>query len=163
MMYLYMFFNLKITSIPIYIKMTDIIFRDILLKDYKNIVPLLNTLTNNVGEINETEFIKWFLQLNTNHRVIVGEYENNIVAVGTILIENKIIHSFGRVAHIEDIVVDKNYQKKNIGKKIIQELINIAKEKDAYKCILTTNLFNRPFYEKCGFHISDSNMRINIK
>jgi len=145
--------------------MTDleINFRNILLKDYKNVIPLLNQLTDDVGKINEGEFIKLLLQLNSNHRVIVGEYNNNIIAIGTIFIENKIIHSFGRVAHIEDIVVDKNYQKKNIGKKIIQELINIAKEKDAYKCILTSNISNIPFYEKCGFHISDSNMRINIK
>lgn len=143
--------------------MTDITFRDILLKDYECIIPILNELTNDVGEINEREFIKWFLQLNSNHRVIVGEYDNHIVAIGTIIIENKIIHSFGRVAHIEDIAVDKNYQKKNIGKKLIEKLIDIAKEKDVYKCILTSSIFNRPFYEKCGFHISDSNMRINIK
>tara|TARA_Y100000389_G_scaffold112032_1_gene109074 strand:- start:4770 stop:5201 length:432 start_codon:yes stop_codon:yes gene_type:complete len=143
--------------------MTDITFRDIILKDYKYVIPILNELTNDVGEINEIEFTKWFLQLNSNHRVIVGEYDNHIVAIGTVMIENKIIHSFGRVAHIEDIAVDKNYQKKNIGKKLIEKLIDIAKEKHVYKCILTSSIFNSPFYEKCGFHISDSNMRINIK
>ena len=141
----------------------DIIFRDILFKDYEFVIPLLNELTNDVGDIDEKEFIKWFLQLNSNHRVIVGEYNKKIVAIGTIIIENKIIHSFGKVGHIEDIAVDKNYQKKNIGKKLIEKLINIAKEKDVYKCILTSSIYNSAFYEKCGFHMSDSNMRINIK
>ena len=63
--------------------------------------------------------------------------------------ETKLIHNFGRVAHIEDVVVDKSMQGYGLGKKLLE----IAKKesKDCYKIILDCSSENVGFYKKCGF------------
>ena len=64
------------------------------------------------------------------------EIDNEIVATGTILIENKLIHGINKVAHIEDIVVDKKTRGMGLGKKLISFLLNIAENKKCYKIYL---------------------------
>lgn len=78
--------------------------------------------------------------------------KNDIVGYGAIVYETKI--RGGRMAHIEDIVVSQHYRGKGIGKKIIDFLINDAKQKLCYKISLSCKANNILFYEKCGF-VSD--------
>ena len=42
--------------------------------------------------------------------------KKHIAAAGTLLIELKFLRGGGLVGHIEDIVTDKNYRGKNLGK-----------------------------------------------
>lgn len=138
----------------------DINFRIIKKSDYdKGYIELLKQLTT-VGNIKKSEFI---LQLDlikkTNgHLIFVGEYKNKIIVTGTIIIEKKIIHNCSRVAHIEDIVVCKEYRGYGLGKKIINHLIEISKFYKCYKIILNCNENNKDFYKKCGFKLNNHSM-----
>ncbi|MEX0597254.1 MAG: GNAT family N-acetyltransferase, partial [Candidatus Paceibacterota bacterium] len=83
---------------------------------------------------------EFIASLNDNHRVVLIEkkctdpmIKNTIVAIGTILIEKKIIHSFSNVGHIEDIVVSKQHRGNGIGKILIEYLIDYAKTRKCYK------------------------------
>ena len=120
--------------------------------DYnKNYLNLLEQLTKVDKEKITFEKFKNFIDdLNKNHKIIVIEFKNKIVATGTILIENKIIHGLSKVAHIEDIVVDEESRGMGLGKKIISFLIDIAEKENCYKVILNCKNKYIKFYEKCG-------------
>ena len=127
-------------------------FRNLSIKDFdKNYLDLLEQLTKvNKNTITQSSFSNFVLNLNQNHKIIVLEKNNRIVASGTILIEEKIIHGINRVAHIEDVVVDSSQRKKGVGKSLINFLINIAEKENCYKVILNCKASNIGFYEKCS-------------
>jgi len=78
---------------------------------------------------------------------------DNHVIIGTItlLIEAKIIHNMGKVAHIEDVVVDPNYRGTNLGKTLVKKVTDIADDANCYKIILDCDEHNEIFYKKCEF------------
>ena len=94
-----------------------------------------------------------FEKINTNpdHIIAVAELDGKIVGSTTLIIESKFIHDGGLVGHIEDVVVDKEFQGQKIGEKIMIYLIEIAKKRGCYKTILNCTEDVKPFYEKLGF------------
>lgn len=135
-------------------------FRNLKINDYNNnYLDLLNQLTDvNKDEISFNEFKLFLDNLDNSHIIKVIELNNKIVASGTLLIENKIIHKFGKVGHIEDIVVDENERGLGLGKKIIDHLTKLAKDAGCYKSILNCNESNIKFYEKCGYNKKEVEM-----
>jgi len=133
----------------------NIIFRKIEKNDfYKNYIYLLQHLTIvNPEEITVTQFNTFIENLCDNHSIYVLEDIDNHVIIGTItlLIEAKIIHNMGKVAHIEDVVVDPNYRGTNLGKKLVKNVTDIAREANCYKIILDCGEHNEEFYKKCEF------------
>lgn len=136
------------------------IFRDLESNDYnKNYLKLLEQLTEvNPEKITFNDFTKFVNNLNYKHRIIVVEINNKIVASGTLLIENKIIHGISKIAHIEDIVVDESTRGTGLGKQLINFLTNLAKYNECYKVILNCKESNIGFYEKCGFEKKEVEM-----
>ena len=128
-------------------------FRNLKKEDYyTNYFDLLDQLTSvNKEKITYNKFKLFVKNLNKNHKVIVFEENNSIKATGTIVIEQKLVHGMGKMAHIEDVVIDEKSRKLGLGKKIIQYLIDIAKLNSCYKIILNSKDENIGFYEKCGF------------
>jgi glucosamine-phosphate N-acetyltransferase len=55
-------------------------------------------------------------KFNTYVVVIEDVLKSQIIAAGTLLVELKFLRGGGLVGHIEDIVTDKNYRGKNLGK-----------------------------------------------
>ena len=129
------------------------IFRHIESSDYyKDYLLLLEQLTIVEKEkINYEQFKIFVESLSNNHIIIVIEDNNKIIGSGTLLIENKVIHNMGSVGHIEDIIIHNNYRKLGLGKKIIDELVNISIKANCYKIILDCSEKNSNFYEKSGF------------
>ena len=99
------------------------------------------------------------IESNPNHIIAVAEFEGKIVGATTLLIEPKFIHQGGLVGHIEDVVVDKNYQGKKIGEKIMKYLLEIAQKRRCYKTILDCTDDVKKFYEKLGFKHTANEMR----
>jgi len=66
-----------------------------------------------------------FEKINSNpdHIVAVAELDGKIVGATTLLIEPKFIHNGGLVGHIEDVVIEKNFQGQKIGEKIMKYLL----------------------------------------
>lgn len=101
------------------------------------------------------------IKSNPNHIIAVAITDGKVVGSTTLLIEPKFIHNGGLVGHIEDVVVDKNYQKKGIGEKLVVYLLDIAKSKGCYKTILDCDDMVKPFYEKIGFKKTSNCMRFD--
>ena len=124
------------------------IIRDIKHDDFPSCLKLLKQLTI-VGQPTKNIFDK--INNNNNYNIYISEINNKIIGMATILIEQKIIHSGGKVGHIEDVVVDKNYRGQNVGQKLIERCVVKGKNEKCYKIILDCDEKNIAFYEKCNF------------
>ena len=118
------------------------------------------SLTN----INVNEITNYSLNKPDNHNtyICIDIEKDKLVGIITIFIERKLIHNMGKVAHIEDLVVDKEYRKKGISKLLIDKCINYAKNEQCYKIILNCNKNLIKFYEKNNFYNSGFQMRLNL-
>lgn len=119
---------------------------------FKNYLELLEQLTVvDKEKISYDDFNIFVDNLNDKQLVYVIEDNNKIVATITVLIENKLIHGLGKVGHIEDVVVDKIYSGKHIGKQIVEFAVCQCKNIGCYKVLLDCSDDVKPFYEKCNF------------
>jgi len=143
--------------------MSDITVRKLQKEDLWN--GFLQTLDSlrQASNIDKKTAEKIFDKINSNpdHIVAVAVIEGKIVGSATLLIETKFIHNGGKVGHIEDVVVDKEYQKKGIGEKIIIYLLRYAKDQGCYKTILDCVDEVKPFYEKLGFKQNANALRFD--
>jgi len=140
------------------IKMSEPIIRELRKEDIWN--GFLTTLDSlrQASNIEQSKSEEVFEKINSNpdHIIVVAELDGKIVGTTTLLIEPKFIHGGGLVGHIEDVVVDKNFQGQKIGEKIMKYLLEFAKNRGCYKTILDCTDDVRPFYEKLGFkHIAN--------
>jgi len=83
---------------------------------------------------------------NSNHLVYVAILDGRVVGSTTMFIEPKFIHDGGNVAHIEDVVVSKDYQGKGIGEMLMRSLLDLAKDNNCYKTILDCSDDVKPFF-----------------
>jgi|TARA_B110001454_G_scaffold80931_1_gene78018 glucosamine-phosphate N-acetyltransferase len=142
--------------------MDELIIRELEEKDLtKGFLNTLDTLQKT--SITEDKALEIFkkIKLNPEHIIIVAEIKGKIVGSITLLIEPKFIHQGGLVGHIEDVVINKNFQNKKIGEKIIKQVLEIAKNRGCYKTILDCSDKVKPFYEKLGFKQHSNELRFN--
>lgn len=134
------------------------ISREIQKSDFSiEIIEMLNSLSNSISnsenglKISFDNFID-YLEKNETHKVYVlyDNEINKVIGMGTLLLEKKIIHNFGTVGHIEDIVVHKDYQNQGHGKRILRNIIYEAKKEKCYKVILNCKEELEEFYKKSG-------------
>jgi len=97
----------------------------------------------------------------SNHIIHIAELDGKIVGSSTMFIEQKFIHEGGLVGHIEDVVVRKGFERKQIGQKIIESLLLVAKNRGCYKTILDCKDDVKEFYEKIGFKHELNGMRFD--
>ena len=96
-----------------------------------------------VEKLDETHIIKLIKKKDSQ------KDSQKVVGSITILIEEKLIHNFGKVAHIEDVVVDESMRGFGLGKKLLE--IAQSECSECYKIILDCSNENVKFYEKCGY------------
>lgn len=85
-----------------------------------------------------------------NYYICIFEYDGELFGTGMLLVQLNLSHKGKPFGHIENVVMDEKHRKKGIGLKIIEYLIEKAKEKNCYKVILNCKKNNIPFYEKTG-------------
>ena len=143
--------------------MNNIIIKELQKEDLWNgFLTTLDSLrqTSNI-EKNTAEKIYDKIEDNPDHIIVVALIDEKVVGTATLLLEFKFIHNGGIVGHIEDVVVDKNYQGQKIGEKIIRYLLEVAKTKGCYKTILDCVDDVKPFYEKLGFRHNANALRFD--
>jgi len=143
--------------------MDSLIIRELQKEDLWNgFLTTLDSLrhASNIEKITaDTIFDK--IKNNPDHTIVVAIIDEKIVGAATLLLESKFIHNGGIVGHIEDVVVDKNYQGQRIGEKITRYLLELAKTKRCYKTILDCADNVKPFYEKIGFKHNANALRFD--
>lgn len=98
---------------------------------------------------------------NSNNIYLVAELENEIVSIcfsNIKEISNNKIMKDRKFLHIENICIDKKHQKKGIGKKLYNQIIQLAKEKNIKNIELMVWEFNEnaiKFYKNLGMSIKN--------
>ena len=135
---------------------SDYLIRPIEADDYEGVVATLSVLTK-VGQLSKEKFSSTVEYLKKhsdiyNAVVIINQAKDSmIVGVGSIFIEQKIIHECGKVGHIEDIAISGEEQGRKLGYHLIKHLTEIGSDQGCYKVILDCAEKNIKFYEKCGY------------
>uniref|UniRef100_A0A6C0ESA0 N-acetyltransferase domain-containing protein n=1 Tax=viral metagenome TaxID=1070528 RepID=A0A6C0ESA0_9ZZZZ len=128
--------------------MNNYIIRKLNKDDYDKYLIMINEFRET--EFTKEKFIETLNYIQPFSEIWVIEYEDDIISTGTILYETKFIYNNGKLAHIEDICVKKQYRKTGLGKIIVNHLMKVAKEQSCYKVTLVCNESNANFYKKCG-------------
>ena len=112
-------------------------------------------LMSHLAEVEALQFSKFreILELMDNYYIVVLEDLSTlqVVASGTLFIEQKLIREGKKVGHIDDVVVSQSYQKLGLAQHILGVLKEIALSKDCYKVILECEEEVSGLFEKCGF------------
>ena len=128
--------------------------------DYNHFLNLINQFRPTIFDY--SQFVSRLQEIETNGSEIWihSDLSNNIVAIGSLIIEKKFIRNLAILGRIEDIVVDNKVRNQGIGSKIISHLISRAKSKGCYKVRLTCQEKLQPFYQKLGFVSIDTSMSL---
>jgi|TARA_Y100000758_G_scaffold251619_1_gene187997 glucosamine-phosphate N-acetyltransferase len=144
-------------------KMEEVTIRELKEDDIqKGFLKTLDTLrqTSSITQEKALEIFKE-IKINPKHIIIIAELNGEIIGTTTLLVEPKFIHQGGKVGHIEDVVVRKEFQGRKIGQKIIKFVLQIAKNKGCYKTILDCSDDVKSFYEEIGFKQHSNELRFD--
>ena len=106
---------------------------------------------------------------NNNNIYLVAQLENKIVGICFSQIKeisNNRIMKDRKILNIGDICVDEQYQRNGIGKKIYNQIVQIAKEKNIHNVELMVWNFNKnaiKFYENLGMNVKNLKFEQKIK
>ena len=143
--------------------MPDIKIREIIETDIENgFLETLDSLrkTSDLDKKIGKDILKKIIS-NPDHIIYVAEENGKIIGSTTLFIEQKFIHNGGKVGHIEDVVVSKEYEGRGIGFKLVNSLLEKARVMNCYKTILDCQDELIPFYERIGFKQESNQMRYN--
>jgi glucosamine-phosphate N-acetyltransferase len=112
-----------------------------------------------ITEITDNTFEEF---MNQNNYTYVIEHDEKIIATASLYIQKKLIRNGGKCGLIEEVIVSKNHRNKKLGSKLLEVLVEKAKEEGCYKVILSCSRDNVNFYERNGFYESEITMRMNL-
>ena len=122
-------------------------------EDIKQVIDIwTNSFSRNFSKPVNSEYLS-----DPNSTTIVISVEDIIVGVASIHIIKKLTRILGI---IEDVAVNKKYRGKGLGKKLVERLILIGKQKNCDKIVLSSSEKNSKFYEKIGFKKKELQMVI---
>lgn len=141
----------------------DYIIRPIEMKDITEgqFLKVLENLSVKVIARNQAQRILQTIESNPLHKIFVAVQKNIVIGAVTLLVEPKFIYEGGKVAHIEDVVVKKQFAGKGIGSSLVKFVIDVARtDFRCAKVILDCSDENVGFYERLGFSCQDNGMTI---
>lgn len=122
-------------------------------EDIKQVIDIwTNSFSRNFSKPVNSEYLS-----DPNSTTIVISIEDIIVGVASIHIIKKLTRILGI---IEDVAVNEKYRGKGVGKKLVERLILIGKQKNCDKIVLSSSEENSKFYEKIGFKKKELQMVI---
>jgi ribosomal protein S18 acetylase RimI-like enzyme len=106
--------------------------------DKRQLCILLNEAfhSNPLINYNNDEKFRRFL-MTPNQYTFVGFYDNKLVATHTVTIEHKLLYNYGKVAHMEDLAVLKEYRGKGFAKRMLEYSLEFCKQQGVYKILAT--------------------------
>lgn len=141
------------------VKLDNLIIRDSVETDLQSILPIYNQgiedrIATLETEIKDYAYMKdWYEKHQGRYKVIIAEYENQIIGWASINPYNNRCAYVG-VADIS-VYISRSYRGKGIGKNLLIELEKLAKANHFHKMVLFTFPFNQlgqGLYRKMGFY-----------
>lgn len=142
----------------------NFIIREIDISDYDNgYLDVMIEFSKTKFDITREQFNDYLNQYKNTVKIIVvlSKNDNKVIGAGSIFKLDKL--HYNPVGQIEDVVIDEKWRKYGLGKKLIEELVEIGlNEFKCYKVILNCLDHNIGFYNKCNFNNTGNQMRYNI-
>ena len=132
--------------------------RQLLKDDYTEYISLINKFRPIGIDVSKEKYEEIYNEIFKNSIIFVIEYNNKLIATAKLIIEQKFIHKLSKYGYIEDVIVDENYRKQNIGKTIVQYIVDYCKSNSFFKITLSCNEKLINFYEKNNFEVYDIHM-----
>ncbi|MDO8529394.1 MAG: GNAT family N-acetyltransferase [bacterium] len=127
-------------------------FRRLKTSDKKNVEALFEKSKDKIVKIDARSLVK-----DKNCNCLVIENDKKIIGFGALIIHQ--VPTKGKMGKIEDIMVDSDYRGHGLGKKMMQELIKIAKNKKNKTVNLTSHpkrVEARKLYVSMGFELLET-------
>ena len=134
------------------------IIRQLSKDDYLEYIELINKFRPIGIDITLEKYEEIYDEIFKNSIIFIIEYNNKLIATAKLIIEQKFIHKLAKYGYIEDVIVDENYRKQNIGKDIIKYIVDYCKTNNFFKITLSCNKSLINFYEKNNFEVYDIHM-----
>lgn len=134
---------------------------DIRNAEYDDLIRLCEIYSEAFRET-EPSVYHWYTILqdkNQFYRVIT--VDGKVMGAANLLLINKILRSGSVMGLIEDVAVSQEARGLGLGKLLIEDLIALGWESGCYKIVLNCSDDNIAFYEKCGLHRAENQMRID--
>ena len=122
--------------------------------------------------LSQKEFETWFMDIYKNDNIklfgilyftktdsIPFKYPK-LIGLASVYLHKRFYRNNGMSAHLEDVVIDKDYRGLGLGKKLINTIIEWCKEHKCYKIQLNCIAKIEPFYSSLGFQNKKSGMEI---
>lgn len=100
-----------------------------------------------------------------NNALLVAEVEGRVAGVFHLTIIQYLANRGGRVAQIENVVVDPGQRSRGIGEAMMRWAIDEARRRGCFRVQLTSNkarLRAHRFYERLGFVASHQGMKLSL-
>ncbi len=100
-----------------------------------------------------------------NYTIYVVEFNNQVIASFTLLIVDNIVHKGTPSAIIDSVIVDPLYQKKGIGKWMMQKAMDLSVKNGCYKLALSSNFKwgVHEFYKSLGFKQHGLSLHVEVQ
>lgn len=121
----------------------------------RGFLSLLGQLTK-VGDVSKADFHKRFFAMKscagTYYTTVIVDTEKDVViGAASLIVEKKFIHGCAVRGLIEEVVVSDEYQGRQLGKLLVQTLIDLGKFLGCYKITLNCTDEMIKFYNRFGF------------
>lgn len=123
--------------------------REITSDDYAQYYPLIQEFRGTT--FTEHEFREFVAALGPYIHIYVLLLDSRIIATTTVIYEPKLIFNRCVFAHIEDVCVIQSHQKGGWGSRLLQHVLQEARNRHCYKVTLVCAESTSPFYLKNGF------------
>lgn len=146
--------HLSIDSSPSPSALKDVEIRPVDYQDRENgLFEVLSQLTV-APQMSKEKFRKHVDMERRNglkHTLVAVTKSGQVVGTGALNIETKLIRDGTPAGHIEDVVVAEEVRGAQVGRQIVEQLIQLGRAQGCYKVVLNCGDRNVVFYEKCGF------------
>lgn len=136
----------------------SLIIRELSTDDNEEYINLINQLRAVNCIVSKEKFTDLHATIFKSNKIFVAELENKLVGTITLIIDQKFIHNCSVYTRIEDLVVDINFRKRDVGFKLVEYAINYSKNIGAYKITLICKKELISFYNKNDFIEHDIHM-----
>ena len=93
--------------------------------------------------------------LSNGNYLFVAELEDEIIGAATLHLQHKLVHNCGTTGFIENVIVSNEHRRLGVGQKMLDKLIEEAKNKKCYNIVLCCSKHLDVFYEKSGMFKSE--------
>jgi glucosamine-phosphate N-acetyltransferase len=136
-----------------------IVIREINESDVQNgfLEVLDNLASPNITEEHAIKILNK-IKINKLHKIFVAINTSNNQVIGsvTLLMEFKFINKGMKVGYIEDVAVRRGYERKGIGRRLVNHVTNFGTSNaKCKKIILYCNKNDVPFYNNLGFNVDE--------